>query len=161
MLLRGGAKLGVRNRDGMTALELANHFNNAQTIPVLRKYAVCVYIYIHTCVMCLCVCVCVCVCVCPFMRQGSVYGAITRVKHAKEHHGSDLDFVRFRHAASPLCLLPFPPYCSFESLALILPLREIYKHVDPFLQINALNQPSSMHVIFLHICVSVFFRVCV
>lgn len=40
MLLNAGAKVGARNRDGMTALELANHFNNAQTIPVLRRHAV-------------------------------------------------------------------------------------------------------------------------
>ena len=41
LLLKAGAKLNVRNKDGMTPLELATHFNNAQTIHVLRSYGVC------------------------------------------------------------------------------------------------------------------------
>jgi len=38
-LLRAGANQRIRNRDGMTPLELANHFNNSQTIAVLRGHA--------------------------------------------------------------------------------------------------------------------------
>ena len=39
LLIDGRAKTHIRGRDGMTALELATHFNNAQTIPVLRAAA--------------------------------------------------------------------------------------------------------------------------
>jgi len=39
LLLRAGANQRIRNRDGMTPLELANHFNNSQTIAVLRGHA--------------------------------------------------------------------------------------------------------------------------
>ena len=69
MLLRAGANLRIRNADGMTPLECANHFNNAQAIPVYVCMYVCVYVcmyvYVHTHAhVCVCVCVCVYVCVC-------------------------------------------------------------------------------------------------
>ena len=49
-LLRAGANQRIRNADGMTALELANHFNNAQTIPVCVCVRACLRACLRACV---------------------------------------------------------------------------------------------------------------
>ena len=49
-LLRAGANQRIRNADGMTALELANHFNNAQTIPVCARACARTRAFVRPCV---------------------------------------------------------------------------------------------------------------